>query len=81
MKGARELAFFGGKAVGPVYPGFCYESEAGAHAAAIAFQPLSGENRSSTESSTAACSVGHSEEATGFAPGAYILALLLKSDH
>ena len=37
MKGHRELAFFKGKAVGPVYSGFCYESEAGAHAAPIAF--------------------------------------------
>ena len=39
VKGSRELAFFKGKAVGPVYPGFCYESEAGAHAAPIAFRP------------------------------------------
>ncbi len=39
MKGRRELAFFEGKAVGPVYAGFCYESEAGAHAAPIAFCP------------------------------------------
>jgi hypothetical protein len=39
VKGPRELAFFKGKAVGPVYPGFCYESEAGAHAAPIAFRP------------------------------------------
>ena len=40
VKGPRELAFFKGKAVGPVYPGFCYESEAGAHAAPIAFPAL-----------------------------------------
>ena len=39
VKGPRELAFFRGKAVGPVYLGFCYESEAGAHAAPIAFRP------------------------------------------
>ena len=39
MKGRRELAFFVGKAVGPVYAGFCYESEAGAHASPIAFRP------------------------------------------
>ena len=48
MKGSRELAFFKGKAVGPVYPGFCYESEAGAHAAPIAFRPLSSSSNSSS---------------------------------
>ena len=53
VKGSRELAFFKGKAVGPVYPGFCYESEAGAHAAPIAFRPLS----SSSDSSSLAAGV------------------------
>ncbi len=43
VKGPRELAFFPGVAAGPVYDGFCYESEAGAHAAAIAFRPPSGD--------------------------------------
>ena len=39
MKGPRELAFFTGIARGPVYSGFRYESEAGAHAALISFYP------------------------------------------
>ena len=53
VKGSRELAFFKGKAEGPVYPGFCYESEAGAHAAPIAFRPLS----SSSDTSSPAAGV------------------------
>jgi biotin--protein ligase len=44
VKGPRELAFFPGVARGPVYPGFKYESEAGAHAALIAFLPTAGES-------------------------------------
>lgn len=39
MKGTRELAFFPGIAAGPAYAGFRYQSEAGAHAARIAFRP------------------------------------------
>lgn len=39
VKGARELAFFPGVAAGPVYAGFRYESEDGAHAARVAFRP------------------------------------------
>ena len=39
VKGPRELAFFPGVAAGPVYPGFRYESEAGAHAARVSFRP------------------------------------------
>lgn len=39
VRGPRELAFFPGVAVGPVYPGFRYESEAGAHAARVTFRP------------------------------------------
>ncbi|KAK9916190.1 hypothetical protein WJX75_009851 [Coccomyxa subellipsoidea] len=39
VKGARELAFFLGVAAGPVYAGFRYESENGAHAARVAFRP------------------------------------------
>ena len=38
VKGPRELAFFPGIACGPVYEGFRYESEAGAHAALVAFR-------------------------------------------
>ena len=53
VTGSRELAFFKGKAVGPVYPGFCYESEAGAHAAPIAFRPVP----SSSDSSSPAAGV------------------------
>ncbi|CAL8470467.1 g10009 [Coccomyxa elongata] len=41
VRGPRELAFFPGVAVGPVYPGFRYESEAGAHAARVTFKPPS----------------------------------------
>ncbi len=39
MRGPRELAFFPGTAAGPVYGGFRYETEDGAHAAHVAFQP------------------------------------------
>ncbi|BDA44508.1 probable biotin-protein ligase at N-terminal half [Coccomyxa sp. Obi] len=39
VRGPRELAFFPGVAAGPVYPGFRYESEAGAHAARVTFRP------------------------------------------
>ncbi|CAL5218350.1 g11 [Coccomyxa viridis] len=48
VKGRRELAFFEGKAVGPVYAGFCYESEAGAQAAPIAFSPPPDKTRHSS---------------------------------
>ncbi|EIE27046.1 hypothetical protein COCSUDRAFT_55074 [Coccomyxa subellipsoidea C-169] len=39
VKGPRELAFFSGTAAGPIYGGFRYETEDGAHAARVAFQP------------------------------------------
>ena len=39
MCGERELAFFPGVARGSAYPGFDYETEAGAVAAALLFQP------------------------------------------
>ena len=39
VKGPRELSFFPGVARGPIYEGFQYESEAGAHAGHIAFRP------------------------------------------
>lgn len=35
--GERELKFFDGTAIGPVFPGFCYSSNAGAKAAKISF--------------------------------------------
>lgn len=38
VKGPRELGFSPGIARGPIYPGFKYESEAGAHAGLIAFK-------------------------------------------
>ncbi len=75
VKGPRELAFFKGKAVGPVYSGFCYESEAGAHAAHIAFRPAShGGNAAANRSDNQDASQGaHLSSLTGYCRCSYFL--------
>ena len=53
VKGPRELAFFPGIARGPVYEGFRYQSEAGAHAALVSFRSPVGRGYSRAGPATA----------------------------
>ena len=65
VRGPRELAFFPGIAAGPVYDGFRYESEAGAHAAAIAFRPPSSDCEAAAaahDATAGACSRGGQDD-------------------
>ena len=57
--GDRELRFFPGTAAGPIYPGFCYESEDGAVAAPLRFRCLEGRD------GIAGCSSSSSSSSSG----------------